>query len=337
MSGNENSDVINRRTNSVLVQVDDLKMYFPITTGIIVQRQVGAIRAVDGVTFGVFQGETLGLVGESGCGKTTAGRTILQLYRPTAGQVIFDGIDLTSLKGEELRRMRKRMQMIFQDPFASLNPRMTISRIISEPMRAHKLASGKEQIAQVQELLRIVRLNPRFINRYPHEFSGGQRQRIGIARALASNPDFIVCDEPISALDVSIQAQVVNLLEDLQADMGLTYLFIAHDLSMVRHICTRVAVMYLGKIVELAEKTELYEHPLHPYTQALLSAVPVPDPAVERQRRRIVLEGDVPSPANPPPGCNFNTRCSKAQEICSQEEPEWRDVGVGHFVACHIV
>jgi oligopeptide transport system ATP-binding protein len=337
MSSDERADLSGGPTDSVLVQVKDLKKHFPIAQGIIIQRQVAAVRAVDGVTFDILRGETLGLVGESGCGKTTAGRTLLQLYRPTAGQVIFDGIDLTMLKGEKLRRMRRRMQMIFQDPFASLNPRMTIARIISEPIRAHNLASSKERDAQVQQLLRIVRLNPRFINRYPHEFSGGQRQRIGIARALASNPEFIVCDEPISALDVSIQAQVVNLLEDLQADLGLTYLFIAHDLSMVRHICTRVAVMYLGKIMELAEKNELYDHSLHPYTRALLSAVPVPDPEVERQRRRIVLEGDVPSPVNPPPGCNFNTRCPMAEEICSQVEPEWREVGGSHYVACHLV
>ena len=321
--------------DQVLVQVRGLKKHFPITRGILIQRQVGAIRAVDGVTFDIYRGETLGLVGESGCGKTTTGRTILQLYRPTAGQVIFDGTDLTALKGEPLRRMRRRMQMIFQDPYASLNSRMTIARIIGEPLRVHKLASGKEQVERVQELLRLVRLNPRFINRYPHEFSGGQRQRVGVARALASDPEFIVCDEPISSLDVSIQAQVVNLLEDLQDQLGLTYLFIAHDLSMVRHICDRVAVMYLGKIVELAEKDELYDHPVHPYTQALLSAVPVPDPAVERQRRRIILEGDVPSPADPPPGCRFSTRCPVAREVCSEEEPQWRDVGGGHFVACH--
>jgi len=322
---------------SPLVRVKDLKKHFPITRGILFQRQVGAVRAVDGVSFDVYHGETLGLVGESGCGKTTAGRTILQLYRPTAGSVFFDDVNLSTLKGEALRRMRQRVQMIFQDPFASLNPRMTIARIIGEPLRIHKLARGKEQIERVQELLRLVRLNPRFINRYPHEFSGGQRQRIGVARALASNPEFIVCDEPISALDVSIQAQIVNLLEDLQDQLGLTYLFIAHDLSMVRHICDRVAVMYLGKIVELAEKEELYDHPAHPYTKALLSAVPVPDPAVERQRKRIILEGDVPSPSNPPPGCHFNTRCSIAQEICSREEPAWRDIGGGHYVACHLV
>jgi len=323
--------------NQVLVRVKNLKKHFPITRGIIIQRQVGAVHAVDGVSFDIVQGETLGLVGESGCGKTTAGRTILQLYTPTDGEVLFEGVDLTDLGREELRQMRRRMQMIFQDPFASLNPRMTIGRIIGEPLRVHKLASGKEQAERVQELLRVVRLNPRFINRYPHEFSGGQRQRIGVARALASNPEFIVCDEPISALDVSIQAQVVNLLEDLQDQLGLTYLFIAHDLSMVRHICDRVAVMYLGQIVELAEKDELYEHPLHPYTKALLSAVPVPDPVVERQRQRVILEGDVPSPINPPSGCRFNTRCPVGREACAQEEPEFRDVGGGHFVACHHV
>jgi oligopeptide transport system ATP-binding protein len=319
----------------VLVQVEGLKKHFPITRGVLVQRQVGAIRAVDGVTFDIYRGETLGLVGESGCGKTTAGRTILQLYRPTAGRVTFDGADLTVLKGKELRHIRRRVQMIFQDPFASLNPRMTIARIIGEPLRTHKLASGHEQIERIQELLHLVRLNPQFINRYPHEFSGGQRQRIGVARALASDPEFIVCDEPISALDVSIQAQVVNLLEDLQAQLGLTYLFIAHDLSMVRHICNRVAVMYLGQLVELAEKDELYDNPLHPYTRALLSAVPVPDPPVERRRQRLILEGDVPSPADPPPGCHFSTRCPVASDFCSTEEPPWRDVGGGHFVACH--
>jgi len=323
------------RGNQVLVKTESLKKHFPITRGIIFQQQVGSVRAVDGVTLHIYRGETLGLVGESGCGKTTAGCTILQLYRPTSGRVIFDGTDLTILKGEPLRDMRRRMQMIFQDPYASLNPRMTIARIISEPLRAHKLTSGKEQVDRVQELLRLVHLNPRFINRYPHEFSGGQRQRIGVARALASNPEFIVCDEPISALDVSIQAQIVNLLEDLQDKFGLTYMFIAHDLSMVRHICDRVAVMYLGKIVELAIKDELYDHPLHPYTQALMSAVPVPDPVVERERKRIILEGDVPSPIDPPPGCRFSTRCPVAREECFHQVPPWRDVGGDHFVACH--
>jgi len=321
-------------SNQVLVRVEHLKKHFPITRGILFQRQVGAVKAVDGITFDIYRGETLGLVGESGCGKTTAGRTLLQLYLPTEGRVTFDGADLTALKKEELRRMRRRMQMIFQDPYASLNARMTIARIISEPLRVHHMGSHEEQIERVQELLHVVRLNPRFINRYPHEFSGGQRQRIGIARALASDPEFIVCDEPISALDVSIQAQVVNLLEELQEELGLTYLFIAHDLSMVRHICNRVAVMYLGRIVELAEKDELYDHPAHPYTQALLSAVPVPDPSVERQRQRIILEGDVPSPIDPPAGCHFRTRCPLAAELCS-EEPLWRDLGGGHFVACH--
>lgn len=323
--------------DDVIVQVKGLKKYFPVTQGILIQRQIGTVKAVDGVSFDILQGETLGLVGESGCGKTTAGQTILQLYKPTAGQVIFDGIELTSLKGEELRHMRRRMQMIFQDPYASLNSRWTISRIIGEPLRVHKIASRTEQIERIQQLLHLVQLNPRFINRYPHEFSGGQRQRIGIARALASNAEFIVCDEPISALDVSIQAQVVNLLEDLQEQLELTYLFIAHDLSMVRHICSRVAVMYLGKIVELASKDELYDHPLHPYTISLLSAVPVPDPSVERQRKRIVLEGDVPSPTDPPPGCYFNTRCPQVMEVCCEKEPLWRDMGGGHFVACHKV
>lgn len=324
-------------SGDVLVRVENLKKHFPITRGILFQRQVGAVKAVDGITLDIYRGETLGLVGESGCGKTTAGRTILLLYRPTAGRVVFDGVDLTALKERQLRPMRRRMQMIFQDPFASLNPRMTLARIIGEPLRVHKLVSSRqEEIERVQELLRLVQLNPRFINRYPHEFSGGQRQRICIARALASNPEFIVCDEPISALDVSIQAQIVNLLEDLQDQFGLTYLFIAHDLSMVRHICDRVAVMYLGRIVELAPKDELYDHPLHPYTQALLSAVPVPDPAVERRRRRIILEGDVPSPVNPPRGCRFRTRCRLAPQ-CPDEEPAWRDVGGGHWVACHQV
>jgi len=321
----------------VLVQVKDLKKYFPITRGIVIQRQVGAVKAVDGISFDVYRGETLGLVGESGCGKSTTGRTILQLYRPTAGEVHFEGADLVNIKGEDLRRMRRRMQMIFQDPYASLNPRMTVGNIIGEPLEVHGIAKGKERRERVQELLRVVGLNPYFVNRYPHEFSGGQRQRIGVARALALNPAFIVCDEPISALDVSIQAQVVNLLEDLQQEFGLTYLFIAHDLSMVRHISTRVAVMYLGKIVELTDRYSLYHNPQHPYTKALLSAVPIPDPVVEEKRRRIILEGDVPSPVNPPKGCNFNTRCPVAIDRCFEEDPEFREISSLHWCACHLV
>ena len=324
-------------SNQVLVKVEQLKKHFPITQGILIQKQVGAVRAVDGITFDIYRGETLGLVGESGCGKTTAGRTLLQLYRPTAGQVNFDGIELSSIKGESLRKLRQRMQMIFQDPYASLNPRWTISRIVSEPMRVHNLSPGKARLERVKDLLELVQLNTLFLNRYPHEFSGGQRQRIGIARALASDPEFIVCDEPISALDVSIQAQVVNLLEDLQQKFGLTYLFIAHDLSMVRHICNRIAVMYLGVIVELTSRNELYDNPLHPYTQALLSAVPIPDPRETRARQRIILPGDPPSPIDPPKGCRFHPRCPIVMEICSQEEPTWREVGPGHWVACHAV
>ncbi|MEJ2208757.1 MAG: dipeptide ABC transporter ATP-binding protein [Anaerolineae bacterium] len=320
--------------NGTLVQVRNLKMHFPITQGIVVQRKVGAIKAVDGLTFDVQRGETLGLVGESGCGKSTTGRAILQLYRPTAGEVYFEGVDLINIKGEQLRRMRRRMQMIFQDPYASLNPRMTVGDIIGEPLLVHNIAKGKQRQERVQELLKVVGLNPYFVNRYPHEFSGGQRQRIGVARALAVQPEFIVCDEPISALDVSIQAQIINLLEDLQEEFNLTYLFIAHDLSVVRHISDRIAVMYLGKIVELTTRFELYDNPLHPYTQALLSAVPIPDPVVEEQRRRIILEGDVPSPASPPTGCNFNTRCPVAMDVCHEQEPEFVDVGNGHWVAC---
>jgi len=321
-------------TSEPLVRVENLVMHFPIYRGVI-RRQVGAVRAVDGVTFDIQSGETLGLVGESGCGKTTVGRTILQLYRPTAGKVYFMGTDLTRLKGEELRRMRREMQMIFQDPYASLNPRMTIGEIVGEPLLVHGIAKGKELEDRVAELLQLVKLNPAFASRYPHEFSGGQRQRIGIARALALNPKFIVCDEPISALDVSIQAQVINLLEELQEKFHLTYLFVAHDLSVVRHISNRVAVMYLGIIVEIAEKNELYEHPLHPYTQALLSAVPIPDPVAEAQRKRIILEGDVPSPVNPPSGCRFRTRCPIARPICAEQVPQLRELGSGHYVACH--
>jgi oligopeptide transport system ATP-binding protein len=323
--------------DQVLVDVRGLTKYFPITRGIIIQRHVGDIKAVDGISFGIRQGETLGLVGESGCGKSTTGRTILQLYRPTAGKVYFEGEDLTVLQGNALRRTRQRMQMIFQDPYASLNPRMTVGNIVGEPLEVHGVARGLEKRERVQELLQLVGLNPYFVNRYPHEFSGGQRQRIGVARALALNPSFIVCDEPISSLDVSIQAQVVNLLEDLQEQFGLTYLFIAHDLSMVRHISDRIAVMYLGKVVELTDRYSLYENPLHPYTQALLSAVPIPDPLVEDRRQRIILEGDVPSPASPPTGCNFSTRCPVAMDICHQEEPEFKDNGDDHWVACHRV
>jgi oligopeptide transport system ATP-binding protein len=322
--------------NPVLLKVDRLVKHFPILSGVF-QRQVGVVHAVDDITFHIYRGETFGLVGESGCGKSTAGRTILQLYRPTSGHVYFEDTDLASLKGEDLRRMRRRMQMIFQDPYASLNPRMPIGEIIGEPLLVHEMAKGPEINERVQELLSTVRLSRGFASRYPHEFSGGQRQRIGIARALALQPEFIVCDEPISALDVSIQAQVINLLEDLQEKYGLTYLFIAHDLSVVRHISDRVAVMYLGILAEMAARSELYEHPLHPYTQALLSAVPVPDPVAEEKRHRIILEGDVPSPVNPPSGCRFRTRCPLAEKICAEQVPAWREVGPEHWVACHLV
>ncbi len=325
------------RTNNILLEVNDLKMYFPLTKGIIFQRKVADIKAVDGISFFIRRGETLGLVGESGCGKSTTGRAIVQLYRPTAGAVYFEGTDLTQLHGESLRRMRRKMQMIFQDPYASLNPRMTVGGIVGEPMLIHRLADGKERRERVMELLKVVGLNPYFINRYPHEFSGGQRQRIGVARALAVEPSFIVCDEPVSALDVSIQAQIINLLEELQDKFGLTYLFIAHDLSVVRHISNRVAVMYLGKLVELANRYELYDNPQHPYTKALLSAVPIPDPVVEKKRQRIILEGDVPSPVAPPSGCNFRTRCQYALPRCAEEEPPFKDYGGEHYVACWLL
>jgi len=321
--------------NNVLLSVRNLVKFFPITQGIIFQKQVGAVHAVDDVSFDVIKGETLGLVGESGCGKSTTGRTILQLYRPTSGSVLFDGVDLVDTKGEELRHMRRKMQMIFQDPYASLNPRMTIGEIVGEPLVVHRVAATKEIEERVGNLLELVGLNPAFATRYPHEFSGGQRQRIGVARALSLQPSFIVCDEPISALDVSIQAQVVNLLEDLQKQFNLTYLFIAHDLSMVRHISNRIAVMYLGIIVELTNRDELYLKPLHPYTQALLSAVPIPDPIADSNRRRVILEGDVPSPVNPPSGCRFRTRCPIAESICAEEKPAFRELLPGHSVACH--
>jgi oligopeptide transport system ATP-binding protein len=320
-----------------LVKVSGLKMYFPVTAGLFIQKKIADVRAVDGLDFEVKRGETLGLVGESGCGKSTTGRAVLQLYRPTAGTIDFDGTELTELKGADLRRFRRRMQMIFQDPYSSLNPRMSVGQIIGEPMAIHGLYKGAERTERIQYIMQAVGLNPLFVKRFPHEFSGGQRQRIGIGRALAVEPDFIVCDEPVSALDVSIQAQVINLLEDLQQQFGLTYLFIAHDLAVVKHISDRVAVMYLGKMMELADSRELYDNPLHPYTKALLSAVPITDPEVERKRERIILTGDVPSPLRPPPGCVFNTRCPIAVDECRERVPEWREAEPGHWVACHRV
>jgi len=319
-----------------LVEVRNLKKYFPGTEVSIFQTG-NDVKAVDGVSFDIYEQETLGLVGETGCGKTTVGRTMLHLYQPTAGNIIFDGVDLIDLGERELRYARSKMQMIFQDPYASLNPRMTVGSIVGAPLDVHTDQSRKEKRERVQELLDIVGLNPDFVNRYPHEFSGGQRQRIGIARALALNPDFVVCDEPISSLDVSIQAQVVNLLEDLQKKLGLTYLFIAHDLSMVRHISDRMAVMYLGKIVELADRDKIFLNSLHPYTQALMSAVPVPDPDLAEVKDRVILDGDIPNPSNPPLGCNFNTRCPIATDICFKEEPEYREVKDNHWAACHLV
>jgi oligopeptide transport system ATP-binding protein len=322
--------------NQPLIKVRELKKHFPIRQGLIIE-EIGSVKAVDGISFDILRGETLGLVGESGCGKTTAGRTILGLYPMSGGSVTISGISLEHADKAHIKLLRRKAQMIFQDPYASLNPRWTVSAIIGEPLRVHHLLeNSKARDERVHELMLKVGLSPRLINRFPHEFSGGQRQRIGVARALACSPEFIVCDEPISALDVSIQAQVVNLLEELQDEFTLTYLFIAHDLSMVRHICDRVAVMYLGVMVELAERNELYENPLHPYSVALLSSVPIPDPKKDRQRQRIILKGEIPSPINPPSGCRFHPRCPIAQEICSQVDPEWREITPGHWVACHL-
>ncbi len=317
-----------------LVEVKNLRMFFPVLAGVM-RHKVADVRAVDDISFYIKKGETLGLVGESGCGKTTTGRCILQLYEISGGEVYFEGTDLTKLKGESLRRMRRNMQLIFQDPYASLDPRMTCGDIIGEPLLVHKLVKGKAYREQVAELLNMVELEPHMSVRYPHEFSGGQRQRIGIARALAVRPKFIVCDEPVSALDVSIQAQIITLLMRLKEELNLTYLFIAHDLSVVRHISDRVAVMYLGKIMEITNSDELYGNPLHPYTQALLSAVPIPNPTVDRQRKRILLTGDVPSPVFPPRGCHFHPRCSLAEDACKEKEPELREIGGEHWVACH--
>ncbi|MDQ4064900.1 MAG: dipeptide ABC transporter ATP-binding protein [Actinomycetota bacterium] len=329
---------VQERRVEPLVTVDDLKVYFPIRAGVLIDRHIGDVKAVDGVSFEVQRGETLGLVGESGCGKTTAGRALLRLVEPTAGRILFDGVDVVSLGHGDLRRMRRRMQMVFQDPYSSLNPRRNVANIVAEPLRVHDIASGDAIDERVRELLGVVGLPRDAANRYPHEFSGGQRQRIGLARSLALNPDLIVADEPVSALDVSIQAQMINLLEELQDSFDLTYIFIAHDLAVVRHISDRVAVMYLGKIMEIAPSTALYERPLHPYTKALLSAIPIPDPAVERRRERIILKGDLPSPVDPPAGCRFHTRCPFAQvERCPDEVPELRVFEDGHVAACHYV
>jgi oligopeptide transport system ATP-binding protein len=316
-----------------ILEVNNLKKYFQLAAGFFGKFSI--LKAVDDISFSIKRGETLGLVGESGCGKTTVGRTLLRLYEPTAGEILFDNEDIVTASASKMRQIRRKMQMIFQDPYASLNPRMTVSDIIGEPLDIHGLAKGKARKDRVHELLHLVGLNAEHATRYPHEFSGGQRQRIGVARALAVEPEFIICDEPISALDVSIQAQVINLLDELQETLGLTYLFIAHDLAMVKHISDRIAVMYLGKIVEIADSDELFANPLHPYTKALLSAIPVPDPEIAMKRKRIILEGDVPSPINPPAGCRFRTRCGEAKEICAQEEPVFKG-NSRHQVACHL-
>jgi oligopeptide/dipeptide ABC transporter ATP-binding protein len=322
--------------SDTLIEVQDLKMHFPLTQGIIFQRVVGHVRAVDGVSFNIQRGKTLGLVGESGSGKTTIGRTIIRLYKPTEGKILFNNQNLAELSGEPLREMRQHIQMVFQDPYASLNPRFTIGSLIAEPMHIYKLGSSQEIRERTEELLRVVGLRPEYIDRYPHEFSGGQRQRIVVARALSINPQFIIADEPVSALDVSVRAQVLNLLQRLQRQFDLTYLFVSHDLSVMRHVADRIAVMYLGKIVELADRDELYTAPKHPYTQALLSAVPIPDPKVERKRKRIILSGDLPSPINIPKGCRFHTRCPMAQSICREVEPAFEaKEGHEHYAACH--
>ena len=322
--------------SKTLVDIRDLKMHFPLTQGIVFQRVIGYVRAVDGVSFSIERGQTLGLVGESGSGKTTIGRTIVRLYKPTAGQILFGDKDLATMGGEELRLARQRVQMIFQDPYASLNPRYTIGSLVAEPMHIYKVASNAEIHERTVELLRVVGLRPEYIDRYPHEFSGGQRQRIAVARALSINPEFIIADEPVSALDVSIRAQVLNLLQRLQQQFDLTYLFVSHDLSVVRHVADRIAVMYLGKIVELSDRDELYAAPKHPYTKALLSAVPIPDPQIEKRRQRIILSGDLPSPINIPSGCRFHTRCPMAQDICRQVEPVFEaKEGREHYAACH--
>jgi len=323
--------------NDVLVRVENLKKHFPIIGGI-AGRQIGAVKAVDGISFDIKESETLGMVGESGCGKSTAGRAILQLHKPTAGRVFFKDQDLTQLSGEKIRQLRPKIQMIFQDPYATLNPRHSVRKIIGEPLIIHgMMRKGSVELKdRVAELLELVGMDPAYMRRFPHEFSGGQRQRIGIARALSLNPDFIVCDEPISALDVSIQAQVVNLMQDLQEQLGIAYLFIAHDLSMVKHISHRIAVMYLGKVMELTERNTLFDNPLHPYTQSLNSAVPIPDPKSEQSRKRFILKGDPPSPANPPSGCVFHTRCPLTVENCIKVEPEFREIHPGHFVSCHL-
>lgn len=322
--------------SKTLVEIRDLKMHFPLTRGIVLQRTVGYVRAVDGISFSIERGQTLGLVGESGSGKTTIGRTIVRLYKPTAGQILFKGQDLATLEGEPLRHVRQRVQMVFQDPFASLNPRFTIGSLIAEPMYIYRIGSSSEIRERTVELLRVVGLRPEYIDRYPHEFSGGQRQRIAVARALSINPEFVIADEPVSALDVSVRAQVLNLLQRLQQQFDLTYLFISHDLSVVRHVADRIAVMYLGKIVEVADRDELYTAPRHPYTKALLSAIPIPDPQIEKHRQRIILSGDLPSPINVPSGCRFHTRCPMAQSICREVEPAFeRKEGHEHYAACH--